>query len=290
MNHYFDLNCRLKDSSVAFGYFDGLHSGHRKVIEKLAKFNNSVVVSFAEDEKPVLTTESEKEFILQKLGIKTMVSIKASQYENMMLSDFIRLLIDNLGAKTLVCGSCFANLEELKEICRANSIDLEVADAVFYDSQILTSRIIADRMAFEDMNRTIALLGGSYVISGMVVRGKGQGREHRMPTANLSLPHNKILPKFGVYGTLVNIGSGRYRGMTNVGPRPSADNDPTPTCETLIENFDGVLYNIPLTIESYYYVRPVLKFQNLDDVRRQIEKDKLEAEEFLEGYSPCKNN
>ena len=90
MGHIFGFSTTLQNSAVAFGRFDGMHIGHRKVIRKLASYENPVLISFADDREKVLYTETEKEYVLKKLGIKNMMTVSAETYEKMDLSMFVR--------------------------------------------------------------------------------------------------------------------------------------------------------------------------------------------------------
>jgi len=110
-------------------------------------------------------------------------------------------------------------------------------------------------------------------LQGVVVHGKGRGHIHLMPTANLKPFLGQDLPKFGVWAVKVLLGGKTFRGLTNVGLRPSDDDSPVPTVETLILDFDEDIYGRKITIEFEKFVRPTGKFANLDELRKQIEID-----------------
>lgn len=114
-------------------------------------------------------------------------------------------------------------------------------------------------------------------MGGLVVHGKGHGRRHGMPTANLQPFDNKQLPTYGVWAVRVFVAGKEYRGVTHVGVRPSDDDSPHPTVETLILDFDGDLYGRFMCIEFLRYIRPTQTFRNLDELRVQIERDKQAA-------------
>ena len=112
--------------------------------------------------------------------------------------------------------------------------------------------------------------------------GKAIGRKAGLPTANLQLPEGKLLPPLGVYGSRVHIGNRSFKGMTNIGPRPTVDNVIKPTVETFILNFDEDCYGAEMTLDIRHYVRGTRKFADLEEVKRQVDQDIRTIEE-IEG-------
>ena len=125
--------------------------------------------------------------------------------------------------------------------------------------------------------------GAVYIMMGRVVHGKAAGRKHGMPTANLGVAANKLFPPHGVYGTLSIIDGRYYRGMTNIGLRPSDDDIPIATIETFILNFDQDIYDKDVLLQVYAYIRGVKKFSGgLDEVRKQIDKDIQDVKSYMD--------
>ena len=120
-------------------------------------------------------------------------------------------------------------------------------------------------------------------ITGPVVRGKGKGRTVGMPTVNLGITEETVLPPMGVYATLVHIDERLYMGVTNVGTRPSVDNEERITVETLILDFEEQVYDREITVEFYRYIRPIRKMESLKAVQLQVEKDSLVTRELFAG-------
>ena len=118
-------------------------------------------------------------------------------------------------------------------------------------------------------------------VTGPVVHGKAKGRTVGMPTANLEVEAEALLPALGVYATLVHIGERTYMGVTNVGTRPSVDNEERITVETLILDFDEDIYDQVLTVEFYRYIRPIKKMESLEAVRLQVERDSLAVRDLF---------
>ena len=287
MQHCFSLDTQVRNAAVAFGRFDGLHLGHRAVIEKLSAYKNSVLVSFSESHDSVIYSETEKEYILNKLGIENMISLEAGIYEKMSCEELVRdVFVSELGAKTIVVGENCGMLQQLKSACETYSVTLDIVETVKYQDRVISSDLVKEYLT-KDMNSALEIMGGKYVISGLVTHGKGAGRKHNMPTANLGFSKNKIWPLHGVYGTLVNLGNRRFKGVTNIGLRPSDDDNPVPTCETYILDFNEQIYDVMLILEAFVYLRPVMKFKNLDEVRVQIEKDIQETETAFNVIGTC---
>lgn len=274
MESIVDFIPKLQSTTVAFGRFDGVHLGHREVIRKLATYDNPVLLSFADNSNKIVYTEEEKKYVLKTLGIENIISVNSEVYETMELSDFVReLLIGRLGARTIVIGENYDKLDELTRVCIETGIELEIVPTVKIDGIEVTTALVRNYFQKSNMNECLRILGGSYVMIGPIVHGKGEGRKHAMPTANLRFSENKLWPIHGVYGTNVCIDGNMWKGMTNIGLRPSDDSFPIPTCETYILDFNGDLYGKTLILEAFTYLRPVMHFKNLDEVRAQIDKD-----------------
>lgn len=125
-------------------------------------------------------------------------------------------------------------------------------------------------------------LGPLYILSGPVVHGLGNGHKVNMPTANLAVAPGRHLPPFGVYAALVLIGEKEYIGVTNVGLRPSLDENEMPTVETFILDFSGDLYGMDITLKLFAFLRPTRKMHSLSDVQAQVMQD-AKAARFILG-------
>ncbi|MCR5732241.1 MAG: riboflavin kinase [Sphaerochaetaceae bacterium] len=119
-----------------------------------------------------------------------------------------------------------------------------------------------------------------YSITGPVVHGKGLGHRHMMPTANQEYTDTRI--PFGVYGGICHAGGKNYYCITNIGQRPSIDDSGMITIESLLLDFEGDLYGMTITVDLYFYIRPIMKFPGgIEDVKKQLEKDSLTALEYF---------
>ena len=127
-------------------------------------------------------------------------------------------------------------------------------------------------------------MDGTYLcrLTGTVVHGHGKGRTVGMPTANLAVDADQTLPPAGVYATLAHVDGATYRGVTNVGCRPSVDNDQAVTVETLVLGFSGDLYGKSMAVEFYCFLRPVEKFSSLQAVKEQVDRDKEAVKAYFD--------
>ncbi|MBQ8159534.1 MAG: riboflavin kinase [Clostridia bacterium] len=119
-----------------------------------------------------------------------------------------------------------------------------------------------------------------YTLHGQIVHGEGNGHTVGMPTANLSLSPEDVLPPFGVYAAKAELDGRWYLGVTNVGFRPTLGALETPTVETLLLDFSGDVYGKPMTLKLYEYLRPTTRMHSLEEVERQVEKDALRTRQI----------
>ena len=286
-------NVRLENTCVAFGEFDGVHSGHLAVVERLKthaqRGMTSVVVSFAPtqeslQDRKILSTEEEKQYLLAERGLAVMLSYPVGS-EVIPLKQFVGdVLVRQLGAKVVVVGSNNEQLDLLRAYAAEFGFELDICDAVLTDGvPVSASRIIEDLSAGR-LEQATALLGHPYLFVGTVMHGKARGRLVGMPTANLDYKPYKQLPIHGVYGTLSDIDGQIVKGLTNIGKRPSDDNFDYISIETFLLDFAQNLYNKTITLEIHVHIRGVIKFSCLEEVKQQVDRDVVSIRTFLNQY------
>ena len=286
-------NVRLENTCVAFGEFDGVHSGHLAVVERLksdAKNGmTSVVVSFAPTEeslqdKKILSTEEEKQYLLAKQGVDVMLSYPIG-CEAVSLKQFVGdVLVRQLGAKVVVVGSNYEQLNELRAYASEFGFTLDVCDAVLADGEPVSASRIIEALSEGRLEQATALLGHPYLFVGTVMHGKARGRLVGMPTANISYKPYKQLPVHGVYGTLSDIDGHIVKGLTNIGKRPSDDNFDYVSIEAFLLDFAQDLYDKTITLEIHVHIRGVIKFNSLEEVKQQVDRDIVSIRTFLDKY------
>jgi len=292
-------NFKLENTCVAFGRFDGLHRGHRAVIEKTAGMKASgfspVLVSFdfcgtALGEERQLCTEEEKRHLLQKSGLDLLISYPFS--EKMWKMDpegfFREILLGKLGARVLVTGEACTfgfnrtgDIAALKRLAERYGVQLLICKTEREEGREISSSWIKEAVRGCDLEQAKRLLGKAYTIVGEVVHGKALGRTVGLPTANISFPEHKLLPPQAIYVTRVRIDGEIFPGMTILGQRPTVDNFTYITIETYILDFSTDIYGKTLELELHSRLRDIRKFNNLAEVKIQVEKDKEEIREYL---------
>lgn len=293
MIHTYDFKDAVPGASrVAFGSFDGLHVGHRAVIEKLYGYETQtpVLLSFEESEKPIIYSEDEKEYLLKDSGVEIMVSMPVKDAYAMAGEEFAReILAGKLQAKSVVAGENMTfgheglGINALKEFGEKYGFSVEVVPTVYLGGEPVTTDRIKKAVEDGDFRRINVLLGHAYLMRGTVVHGKAAGRKVGMPTANLGVAKNKLFPPHGVYGTLSYMDGTFFRGMTNIGLRPSDDDIPIATIETFLLDFDRDIYGKDIKLEVHAYIRGVKKFANLEEVKKQVDKDIEAVRVYMDG-------
>ncbi len=293
MKYYFQQDVQLDNTCVAFGAFDGIHTGHMAVLDRLKSYTQrgmtSVVVSLVQDEaslqeRKILSTEAEKQYLLAKTGLDVMLSYSADGKSD-SLKRFVKdVLLQQLGAKVVVVGSNDVQLDQLRTYAAEFGFALDVCDVVLADGEPVSADRIIEDLAAGRLEHATALLGHPYLFVGTVMHGKARGRLVGMPTANLSYKSYKQLPAHGVYGTLSDIDGHIVKGLTNIGKRPSDDNFDYVSIETFLLDFAQDLYDKTITLEIHVHIRGVIKFNSLEEVKQQVDRDIVSIRTFLNQY------
>ncbi|MCF0145935.1 MAG: riboflavin biosynthesis protein RibF [Eubacterium sp.] len=277
---------------IAFGFFDGLHTGHRAVIERLSGHEAVIpaVLSFSAEGSPFLYSEKEKACLLRRAGVERMFSIPYEQIRELTGEELVRdVLAGKLQAGEIVAGEnlCFGrdhrDADALRTYGKKYGFQTEIVPAVKEGGEPVSANLVRNAAADGDFERMKILLGHAYLLQGTIVHGKAAGRRHDMPTANLAVHPNKILPPFGVYATVSHIDGAFFYGITNIGRRPSDDNDPSVTIETKLNHFCYDIYGKEVTLEIHAWLRGIQRFPGgLDEVREQLQKDMKNMEKYFQ--------
>lgn len=275
----------MKDTVVVYGCFDGVHLGHIAVAKKAVetakeKGLTSVVVSMPKS-GAVLSTEEEKEYLFKGKGVQEFVSCPS---DDMAEETFVKdVLVGKLGAKVIVVGETHANVDKVTEAANAAGAEVVVCEAVKADGEVITTEQV--RKAFDDMDfdKIFEICGHPYIMIGEVEHGKALGRTVGMPTANLGVADEKLKPPSGVYATSVKVDDEVFKAMTNIGKRPSVDDFDYVTIEAFILDFSRDIYGKRIILGVRHFVRGVKKFDNLEQVQQQVQKDILKVREVLES-------
>lgn len=292
---------------LTVGSFDGVHMGHRKVIDRLneiAKQNGgeSVIFTFSPHPRLVLTkdqsslrlltTLNEKIELLDQAGVDHLIIYPFTRdFSELSYTDFVRiLLVNQLNIDSLVVGYDHkfgkdrkGDFEMLQGLSMAFNFKLEKLDVLLSDNMSISSTKIRQALQIGDISKANRYLGYPFSLHGTVIEGQKLGRKIQFPTANIeaSDPH-KIIPGYGVYAVLVNIEGVIHRGMLNIGTRPTINNNAdNRSIEVHIFDFDKDIYKKQLELKFVTKIREEQKFGSIDGLRSQLQKDKLDVQEFF---------
>ena len=159
--------------------------------------------------------------------------------------------------------------------------EAQIVDKMQYEGRDISSTFIREEIAAGNMEKAELLLGYAYFVQGTVVHGNQIGRTIGIPTINLLPPQEKLLPPFGVYAARVEIDGKRYNGITNIGCKPTIAGDNPVGVETNLFDFHGDLYGKHAKVSLLKWVRKEQKFQNVSELKAQMEKDIAFCRSFL---------
>jgi riboflavin kinase / FMN adenylyltransferase len=294
----------LTPSAIALGNFDGIHLGHQCVFQPILSdclssvLLQSTVVTFyphpqeffSGQERKLLTPLPEKVKILEELGFEQLVLIPFDR-ELAALSpqQFVsEILLSKLQAKRISVGEDFrfgyqrkGTAEDLKTIAAQLGTEVLINSLKTCDHDRISSSRIRQALAQGDLEQVNSMLGRSYSLLGTVIQGQQLGRILGFPTANLLLPSEKLLPRFGVYCVQVSLeDSTILPGVMNIGCRPTVEGN-QPTVEVHLLDWKGDLYGQTLSVTLEKFLRSEEKFSSLEALKTQIALDCDRARNFL---------
>ena len=286
----------LTPAAVALGNFDGIHLGHRHVIESLPKsekgdfvyrtvlaFNPHPREYFSGKLQPLLTPAEEKIHLLQDLGVDQLLLLPFNA-ELAALSPeafFKTVLVDALHSRHVSAGFNFhfgrdrsGTPQDLIDLGNQYGVPVNITTAKVLDEERISSSRIRAALTEGDVHQANVLLGRKYTFEGIVVQGKQLGRTIGFPTANLELHAAKFLPHKGVYRVeiLMEDDERIYHGVMNIGDRPTVDGQNL-SVEVHIFDWSGDLYGQTLTVFLADFLRPEQKFNSLGELQAQIQRD-----------------
>ena len=289
----------FRPTVLTLGVFDGLHLGHQQIMRTVVDRAKAVgalataitfdphprTVLHAESAPPLLQTLDQRLANFEVLGIEQAIVIAfdhefAQTDASEFLSDIVR---DRLHAKEVYLGKGFefgknrgGNIELLRKVSRELGFLADEVDEVRLHGKRISSSKIRHLLAEGRVNLARRMLGRPYGVEGVIIRGNRRGHTIGFPTANLK-PHNRVIPRFGVYATATLVDGAWRRSITNIGVRPTFENEAEPSIETYIFDFDGELYGDVLRVRFLHRIRDERKFNGIDELKAQIQKDSIRA-------------
>ena len=295
----------LKGTVVTIGTFDGVHLGHRKIIDRLlasAQSNDleSVVLTFFPHPRMVLQKDTgiklinsidERIALLEACGLDHLIIHPFTQeFSRLTAEEFVKdILVDQLKARKVIIGydhrfgrNRNANIDDLKAFGEHYDFEVEEISKQDVDDVAVSSTKV--RKALDEGNITLAneYLGYPFMLNGVVSRGKGLGKKFNYPTANLKIEEDyKLIPAKGVYVVQATLANERVYGMMSIGTNPTVGGSDL-TIETFFFDFDANLYDQHLQIELLTRIRDEKKFNSVDELIAAMQADERFSRDFIQ--------
>ncbi len=292
-------------TSIAIGSFDGVHAGHRKLIESVVEENKftPTIASFWPHPREVLYKESrlrldlpeEKLPILEDLGIEQLVLIPFDKKLSYLSAErFVKdILINQLQAKNISVGANFkfgfrrsGDINTIKDTIKGEDIKLKITPILEDEEGRISSSRIRNLLQNNDLQNAFKMLNRPYSFKGKVVKGKGIGKSIGWPTANLEIDGRKFLPGEGVYAawTTIENSNQKIASVMNLGSQPTINPLLPSAVEVHLINEDINLYGLNLSVEPVEKLRSQIQFENTDQLSNQIKKDRDNALKIFKNY------
>ncbi|MFH1846250.1 MAG: bifunctional riboflavin kinase/FAD synthetase [Candidatus Omnitrophota bacterium] len=303
---YRDLAGKLKSPIVAIGMFDGLHIGHKRVLNKVLSSrmpeSDKVVITFDPHPQMVLSPKKvplrimsleHRLYIFQKMGFSSVVILRFTEFmAKMSAEDFIKKILRGMGTKRVYVGENFyfgknksGDISTFRSVGKKYGIEVITVPQVKMKRRIVSSTWLRRLITFGKLKKAELLLRRPVSVLGKVVKGDKRGSVLGVPTANID-PHQEVIPPPGVYAVKVDINGSLCDGVLNVGFKPTfygrkLRKRKEPSSEVHLIDFNGDLYGSVLEIFFIKRLRKEKKFKKQDNLVFQIKKDIKEAQVFL---------
>ena len=299
MNIYRDIP-QLKRTSIALGCFDGVHLGHAAVIQAACncqeKVLDSCVFSF-DDEMPykqngkrLLSLEDKCE-CMTRLGVNHLIVPPFESVRHLSPEEFFKnILLDRLDAHCLVCGENFrfgkgasGHTGTLQLLCEQYGVTCRVVPPVNFEGTMISSSRIKAALQDGEAQRAAHMLGRLFSYRLEVVHGRQLGRQLGTPTINQYFPDHFLIPRYGVYASVTEIGDRRYSSVTNIGVKPTVGWH-QPLSETWIPDFSGDLYGQLVRVSLVSFMRDESKFDSIEKLKQAILQDGVNSKHLTADY------
>ncbi len=294
----------LKPTVLTLGVFDGLHLGHQRIMQTVVERARAVdasataitfdphprAVLHPESAPPLLQTLDQRLANFEVLGIEQAIVIAFDrEFASQPAEDFITEIVhDRLQAREVHLGQDFAfgrgrggNIDLLRKMSGDLGFVADEVPEVRLRGLRISSSKIRHLLAEGRVNLARRMLGRPYGVEGVIIRGNRRGHTIGFPTANLK-PDNRVIPRFGVYATATLIDGTWRKSITNIGVRPTFENDAEPSIESYIFDFDGELYGDVLRVRFLHRIRDERKFSGIEELKAQIERDTRRARNYFQ--------
>ena len=283
---------KLSNCAVTLGKFDGVHRGHRKlvdsILEKKEEGATAVLFAFISSSQAIYTSE-ERSKLLEKMGVDVLLECPLNEkIRNMRAENFIKeILVGDLQVTHVAVGEDFrfghkrkGTPELLMEYGKKYGYTVDVVSEEMDGNRKISSTYIREELRHGNMQKVNALLGSDFHVTGIVQHGRGIGHKMLFPTTNLVPGEEKLMPPNGVYVTLSRFGDQVYQGITNVGYKPTVG-ERFIGVETYLFDCEENLYGQECVVSFYKFLRPEQRFDSFEALKEQMEVDILRGREFF---------
>ena len=286
----------------ALGFFDGVHLGHQALLKAcrvladqhgcqagVVTFGNHPDALTQGNAPRLINSLSDRKGLLEEFHIEKVLELPFDEaLRSMPWQDFLAMLGARHAACGFVCGEDFrfghkgsGTAQLLQEYCQREWLPCAIVPEQTLDGVRVSSTHIRSLLEAGEMEEANRFLGHPHILSGEVMSGRKLGRTLGIPTANLWIPEGVMVPRHGVYACRAILGNERYLAVTNIGSRPTVGGHRV-TVEPWLLDFSGDLYGKTLTLQFHAFLRPEHKFDSLEELQQEIQKNAAQTREFFE--------
>jgi riboflavin kinase/FMN adenylyltransferase len=300
-----------KNTVITVGTYDGVHRGHRKILDKVKEYSKAndcrdLVITLDPHPQIVLKRDGVKPLRLLTLIEERLELFRAYGISNVFVLPFTKefaktspevfikeLLVEKIGMKKMFIGFDHSfgkdrggDAELLKKLSEELDFEQERVEPLSENGIVFSSTKIRNSLYDNNLSRANDMLGYYYFVKGTVSEGARRGRTLGYPTANIHIENpNKLLPDTGVYFVASEIMGEKHFGMANLGIRPTFTDDKVPTLEVNFFDFDKDIYGEDVSIHFLKYIRPEMRFVKINNLTAQIAKDEIKCRNSIKDFS-----
>lgn len=283
-----------KETAVAIGKFDGVHIGHRKLLQEILEqkknglaacvftFDPPPAVLFGSSDGKELTTKEEKRTLFEKMGVDILIEFPLTR-ETAAISPIVfaeKIVAGQMNARFVAAGRDLSfgakgagNAKLLTAVGKEKGFQVKTIEKVCVDGIEVNSTYIRELLKKGDIETANRFLGIPYTVKGTVVHGNRIGRTIGFPTVNLLPAENKLLPPNGVYRSEVLVKGKQYRALSNIGYKPTVTTERVLGVETYLYDFEEEIYDQTIEVRFQEYKRPEQRFESLEALKEQLKRD-----------------
>lgn len=283
-----------KETAVAIGKFDGVHTGHRRLLEEILScrrkgmaacvftFEPAPAVLFGQSDGRELTTREEKRLLFERMNVDILIEFPLTlETAAMSPKTFVtEILAKQMNTRFIAAGNDLSfgargegNAELLRKMAPELGFTVRTIDKVCLNGQEVSSTYVRNRVESGDLGLAEKLMGMPYMVVGKVVQGRQIGRTLGFPTVNILPGEGKLLPPNGVYYSSVRYNGRSYRAISNVGCKPTVTDEHIMGVESYLYDFDRNIYGENIEVYLHEFRRPEQRFQDIESLKNQLEQD-----------------